>query len=82
MSIAPPDRKPGNSKLAALGNIDLEPKPTTRPLTAREDGTLVPLNFKVSPEFKRRLKLFAVENDVSMVDAMMTAVNAYMGEKG
>lgn len=80
MSIPPPPKRDAvNHKALSLAGSLSTVKPQ-RPLTAREDGTLVPLNFKVSPEFKRKLKLFAAENDVSMVDAMMTALTAYMGD--
>lgn len=69
--IKPPPKK------KALG-IDLAPPP---PVSAKPDGKLVPLCFKVDPEFKRTLAVFAAQNDLSLVDVMKAAVNAYIGGK-
>lgn len=77
MAIAPPKKEAVNPKLAMMLSIgSAEPKP----ITAREDGALAPLNFKVSPEFKRRLKMHCVENDLTMVEFMMDTLNRAMGE--
>lgn len=77
MAIAPPKKAPVNNKLAMLSGLD---EAVAKPITAREDGALSPLNFKVSPEFKRRLKMHCVENDLTMVEFMMDTLNRAMGE--
>lgn len=77
MAIAPPKKEAVNPKLAMMLSIG---STEAKPITAREDLTLVPLNFKVSPEFKRRLKMYCVENDSTMVEFMMDTLNRVMGE--
>lgn len=47
-----------------------------------EAGSQVPCNFRVSPEFRRRLKAFAVAHDTSMVEVFEAAVNEYMSKRG
>ncbi|MGL4507609.1 MAG: hypothetical protein ACRCUF_17950 [Aeromonas sobria] len=79
MAMPPPPKKEVNAKAISLAGALSTVKART-PLTAREDSTLVPLNFKVKPEFKRKLKMFAAANDVSMVEAMMMAVNEHIEE--
>ncbi len=61
-SIKPPSRKgvaPAIDSTAGMTN-------TTRP----QAGDLVPLNFKVSPELKQDIKLFAATHNMSMVDVI------------
>ncbi|MGL4755338.1 MAG: hypothetical protein ACRCXB_23505 [Aeromonadaceae bacterium] len=58
--------------------LDLEPLAIAKPITKRVDGTLVALNFKVDPAFKRRLKMYALEKDTTMVDVMMNTLNQLM----
>lgn len=43
-----------------------------------EPGEQVPCNFRVSPEFRQRLKLFAAAHDMKMVDVFTSAVGEYM----
>lgn len=75
MSIKPPPAKKGNAKLAALSAMTEAP---AKALTERAPGDLVPLNLKVPAAMKRRLKLFALENDTTMVDVVDKALTAYM----
>lgn len=78
--MAAPSKKPGSKGLPpqptqtthVVGNHTSKPEP----------GTTVPCNFRVSPEFRRRLKAFAVAHDMSMVEVFETAVNEYMERKG
>ncbi|APU01211.1 hypothetical protein [Aeromonas phage 32] len=73
----PPARNPKQLKGLSL-DAALKAPAEVKPITAREDSTLAPLNFKVSPEFKRRLKMHCVENDLTMVEFMMDTLNRTM----
>ncbi|MGL4355700.1 MAG: ribbon-helix-helix protein [Aeromonas popoffii] len=73
----PPARNPKALKVMSLDDAMKAPA-AAKQITAREDSTLVPLNFKVSPEFKRRLKMHCVENDLTMVEYMVTTLNLNM----
>lgn len=77
MAIAPP---PARNPKALTMSLDaaLKAPAEVKPITAREDNALAPLNFKVSPEFKRRLKMYCVENDLTMVEFMMGTLNRAM----
>ncbi len=76
MAIAPP---PANAKMRALASLDVAAVAApVQALTARDDKSTAALNFKVSPEFKRRLKLFALENDTTMVEAMVSVMTQHM----
>lgn len=77
-NIPPPPKRTENAKLAAL-KFDVEPKAKpVKAITAANGGSLVPLNFKVSPEFRRKFKMYALENDTSMVDIFVTQMNRLM----
>ncbi|APU00794.1 hypothetical protein [Aeromonas phage Asp37] len=76
MAIPPPPKKVDRN-LKALSLASLADAPA-KAITAREDSALTPLNFKVSPEFRRRLKLYCVENDLTMVEFMMDTLNRAM----
>ncbi|APU00458.1 hypothetical protein [Aeromonas phage 3] len=78
MAIPPPPKKVDRN-LKALSLASLADAPA-KAITAREDATLTALNFKVPPEFRRRLKLHCVENDLTMVEYMMNVLNRDMGE--
>lgn len=66
----------------------LPPTPTETPhvvgnATAKpEAGSQVPCNFRVDPEFRKRLKAFAVAHDMSMVEVFEKAVEEYMAKRG
>ncbi len=76
MAIAPP---PANAKMRALASLDVAAMATpVQSLTARDDKSTAALNFKVSPEFKRRLKMWALENDTTMVEAMVSVMTQHM----
>ncbi|WNL41945.1 hypothetical protein RN347_15160 [Halomonas sp. PAMB 3264] len=40
------------------------------------------MNFKVPPEFKKEFKGFANDHDLSMVDLLKAAYEAYKHQKG
>jgi hypothetical protein len=42
---------------------------------------IVPMNFRVPESFRRDFKLLAVQNDISMVDLFMKAVEALKDAK-
>ncbi len=76
MAIAPP---PANAKMRALASLDVAMTAApVQALTARDDKSTAALNFKVSPEFKRRLKMWALENDTTMVEAMVSVMTQHM----
>lgn len=68
--------KPPPAKKART--LDIAPVATVAPLTKREDGALTPINFKVSPEFKRLFKTYAASKDESMVEVLIRAVTREM----
>lgn len=78
--MAKPSKKPGpkglppepNQPSHVVGNAASKP----------EAGSQVPCNFRVSPEFRRRLKSFAAAHDVSMVDIFTEAVDEYIAKRG
>lgn len=76
MAIPPPPKK-ANPKSLGLSLDSVQPA-MVKPITAREDATLTALNFKVPPEFRRRLKMHCIENDLTMVEYMMATLNRAM----
>ncbi len=78
--MAAPSKKPSSK------GIPPQPTQTSHVVgnhtSKHEAGSIVPCNFRVSPEFRRRLKTFAVSHDMSMVEVFETAVNEYMERKG
>lgn len=70
----PPKRK------LALEPLTVSVKP--KPLTKKEDGGNVLLNFSVTPEFKRKLKTYAASKDLSMVDVLKAAIDDYIEKDG
>lgn len=79
--MAAPSKKP---KPAGKG---LPPTPATTHVvgnntTKPEAGELVSLNFKTDSEFKRELKSFAAEHDMSMVTVLKESFALYKRQKG
>lgn len=78
--MAVPSKKPSGK--------GLPPIPTETPhvvgnaTSKPEAGEQVPCNFRVSPEFRRRLKSFAAAHDMSMVDVFTQAVDEFMDRRG
>lgn len=78
--MALPSKKPGPKGLPPtpqetshiVGNNTQKP----------EAGQTVPCNFRVSPEFRRRLKSFAATHDMSMVEVFEKAVDEYIAKRG
>jgi hypothetical protein len=50
-------------------------------LTRSEDFELVPLNFKVSADFKREFKTFAAQRDISMLELLIRSFEEYKASK-
>lgn len=49
----------------------------SRNLTKAEDSDLMPLNFKVTADFKRAFKTYAAQMDISMVDLLQRCFESY-----
>ncbi|MCP1317859.1 hypothetical protein [Halomonas sp. 707B3] len=47
-----------------------------------ESGAKVPCNFRVDPEFKKRLKVFSAAHDMDMVEVFEQAVSEFIDRKG
>lgn len=77
--MAKPRKRP-NMKGAPPGMNN--PQEASHNLTKPEAGELAPLNFKVSPEFKKEFKGFANDHDMSMVDLLKAAYELYKHQKG
>ncbi|UTA79009.1 AlpA family phage regulatory protein [Halomonas sp. XH26] len=60
--------KPISADLCVTGNAN----------SKMDSAEQVPCNFRVSPEFRHRLKSFAVANEMSMVEVFTRAVDEYM----
>lgn len=78
--MAAPSKKPTPGK-------GLPPKPNETHVVGNntdkpEAGELVSLNFKTDSEFKRDLKSFAAEHDMSMVGVLKEAFAMYKANKG
>lgn len=58
------------------------PQDASHNLQKPEAGELVPMNFKVSPEFKKEFKGFANDHDLTMVDLLKAAYELYKHQKG
>lgn len=46
-------------------------------LTKAASNELVSINFKVSPEFHREFKTYAVQHDISMVELLQRCFDVY-----
>lgn len=78
--MAAPSKKPGSKGLPP------QPKQTTHVVGNHTHkpsaGSTVPCNFRVDPEFRKRLKTFAASHDMSMVEVFEIAVEEYIKNKG
>ncbi|KEQ11234.1 hypothetical protein GZ77_26400 [Endozoicomonas montiporae] len=61
-----------NEKTAVVGNNTSKP----------EAGSIVSVNFKVSPEFQREFKTFAAMHGMTMVDLLKESFELYKEHKG
>ena len=41
-----------------------------------------PLNFKVTPQFRREFRLIAADQDIKLIDLLYDSFDAYKREKG
>jgi len=77
MAKIPPPKNPAKGKGApppivrTVGNLD---KP--------EPKALSPLNFKVPPDFKRDMKVFAAEQGLSLVDVLKEGFTLVKAQRG
>ncbi|MEX2374000.1 MAG: hypothetical protein WD942_00215 [Dehalococcoidia bacterium] len=78
--MAAPSKKPGPKGLPPSPNET--PHVVGNATSKPEAGSQVPCNFRVDPEFRKRLKAFAVAHDMSMVEVFETAVNEYIDKRG
>ncbi|TDV89187.1 hypothetical protein BDK62_1247 [Halomonas alkaliantarctica] len=78
--MAAPSKKPSGKGLppSPTATSHVVGNATSKP----EAGEQVPCNFRVSPEFRRRLKSFAAGHDKSMVDVFTEAVEEYIEKRG
>lgn len=78
--MAAPSKKPGPKGLPPTPE---EPTHVVGNATSKPGaGNEVPCNFRVDPEFRKRLKAFAVAHDTSMVEVFKNAVEEYMAKRG
>ena len=52
---------------------------TSTNLTKLSDNDLVAMNFRVSAEFRKKMKQYAAELSIPMVDLLERAVKEFMG---
>lgn len=77
--MAKPGKRPTTKGAPPRSNV---PQDTSHNLGKPEAGELAPLNFKVSPEFRKEFKSFATDHDLSMVGLLKAAYEMYKHEKG
>ena len=75
MPKSPPRRKPEKARV--------EPSVISIPgLEKQRTAELTPMNFKVSSQFHREFKLYAVQNGISMVDLLQEAFAVLRKQRG
>lgn len=62
--------------VATKGQAAVGKDATTRQLGAGEESS-APLNFKVSPEFRRRFRTLAAERDLKLKDLLYQCLEAF-----
>ncbi|NRA86191.1 MAG: hypothetical protein HRU28_02110 [Rhizobiales bacterium] len=78
---------PKNTKIAPPPKKNIgkgKPPPVSNPsenLGKKMDEESIALNFRVSAEFRKRLRQYALDNDTSAVQVMMKAVEQYIGSQ-
>lgn len=78
--MAAPSKKPSPKGLPPAPNE--APHVVGNATSKPEAGRQVPCNFRVDPEFRKRLKSFAVAHDMSMVEVFEKAVNEFIEKRG
>jgi hypothetical protein len=57
------------------------PPPTEKPtnnLAKKMDDDMVALNFRVTAEFRKRIRQYALDNDMTAVQVMLNAIEGYI----
>lgn len=80
--MAAPSKKPGTGPKGLPPAAKETPHVVGNATAKPEAGEQVPCNFRVSPEFRRRLKSFAAAHDMRMVEVFETAVTDYIEKRG
>ena len=74
-------------KGAAMPAPDMSPRaadpasPETEAEAENEGPNPAPLNFRVSPAFRREFKTFAAQNDLKLNELLRLSFDAYKGQK-
>ncbi|MGY3887218.1 hypothetical protein [Aeromonas aquatica] len=71
-------KAPKNLQIAVAAQTGATSRPEPSTLGNVESGALVPLNFRVSSEFRRELKTYAATKDKAMVDILAAAIRQYI----
>ncbi|MET4696919.1 hypothetical protein [Endozoicomonas lisbonensis] len=81
--MATPQVKPPKEDPKGQPPSENDPTPTVSdPLNKPEAGVVVPLNFRVTPEFHREYKAFAAMNGMKMIDLFRETFQFYKEHKG
>lgn len=65
--------------VATKGSATPTPDMPPRSMSASADAIdEVPLNFRVSADFRRRVKIYSASHDISQKDLVVAALNEYM----
>ncbi|MCO7217106.1 hypothetical protein [Halomonas sp. OfavH-34-E] len=80
--MAAPSKKPSKPTGKGLPPTPAQSHVVGNNTTKPEAGELVSLNFKTDSEFKRELKSFAAEHDMTMVGVLKEAFAMYKASKG
>lgn len=75
-------RKPAKKKTLPGPPTAEESSASAGNLEKPEPSELVPMNFKVSAEFRKQYRTLAAMNDVSMTDILKESFDLYRQHKG
>ena len=75
-------KKPAKKKTLPGPPTADESNASTGGLTKPEPSELVPMNFKVSAEFRKQYRTLAAMHDVSMTDILKESFELYRQQKG
>lgn len=78
--MAKPSMKP--SRKGAPPSLEASSTVVGNNTSKPESGEKVPLNFRVDPEIRREVRVFAGEHDMGMVDVFLDAWREYKKIKG
>ena len=67
------------TKGSATPTPDMPPRSMPSSINPTDDAAEeVPLNFRVSADFRRRVKIYSATNGISQKDLVVAALNEYM----